>query len=68
MNCQHLSCYTPAYNTWTVSSCSIKGTPYVPSEQELKNYCTIGRHGQCPAFYQSPPPLHDIYLWPNWKL
>ncbi len=65
MDCQHLSCYTPAYNTWTVVSCSINGTPYVPSVQELKNYCTTGRHRQCPALHQSPPPLHDKYLWPN---
>ncbi len=63
MHCQYLSCYTPAYNTWSVASCSLNGIPYIPSVQELKNYCTTGRHGQCPVYFQSPPPLHDKYLW-----
>ncbi len=65
MPCKYLSCYTPASNTWSVASCSFNGTPYVPSVLELENYCKAGRHEQCPVFFQSLPPLHDKYLWPE---
>ncbi len=65
MPCQYLSCYSPANNTWSVASCSFKGTPYVPSVQELENYCKAGRHEQCPVLFQSLLPLHDKYLWPE---
>ncbi len=65
MHCQHLSCYTPANNTWSVASCSFQGIPYVPSAQELENYCKAGRHQHCPLFFQSLPPLHDQCTWPE---
>lgn len=65
MPCTYLSCYTPAYNTWSVASCSFNETPYVPSVQEIENYCKFGRHGNCPVFFQSLPPLSDNYLWPE---
>jgi hypothetical protein len=65
MHCQYLSCYTPTDNTWSVSSCSFKGAPYVPSAQELESYCKAGRDQQCPAFVQSLPPLPNKYLWPE---
>lgn len=65
MHCQYLSCYTPVNSSWSVASCLFNGTPFVPSGQELENYCKAGRHTQCPAFFQSLPPLHDKYLWPE---
>ena len=65
MPCKHLSCYSPASSSWSVASCSFKGTPYVPSMQELENYCTTGSHEQCPVIFQSLPPLHDECFWPE---
>ena len=65
MHCQYLSCYTPANNAWSVASCSFKGTPYIPSVQELEKYCKASRDQQCPAFVQSLPPLPDKHLWPE---
>jgi len=65
MHCQYLSCYTPVNNTWSVAGCSFHGAPYIPSVQELENYCTTGRHEQCPVFSQSLLPLYDKHLWPE---
>jgi len=55
MHCHYLSCYTTAYNIWSVASCLLKGNLYVPSVQELKSHCTTGRHGQCPCFFSNSP-------------
>ncbi len=65
MHCKHLSCYTPVNKSWSVASCSFSGTPYVPSVQELENYCKTGSQQQCPVFFQSLPPLHDKCFWPE---
>lgn len=67
MSCQYLSCYTPFNKSWSVASCSLNGMPYVPSVQELENYCKAGRHQQCPLFFQSLSPLYDEGLWPEFK-
>jgi hypothetical protein len=65
MSCQYLSCYIPADNSWSVASCLLNGIPYIPSVQELENYCKPGRHQQCPAFFQSSLPFYDKCFWPE---
>jgi len=68
MLCKYLSCYTHVNKSWSVARCSFHETLYVPSMQELDNYCEAGRHEQCPIFFHSLPPLHDKYLWPELEL
>ncbi|MDO8947880.1 MAG: hypothetical protein Q7U88_12095 [Desulfocapsaceae bacterium] len=65
MRCQYLSCYTSVNNSWSVASCSFKRRPYVPSLQEIENYCTTGKYQHCPLFFQNIPPLMDKCFWPE---
>ena len=50
MSCKHLLHYSHGANIWSVSSCSAKNTPYVPSLHELERYCRSGNHIVCPAY------------------
>ncbi|MFA7348146.1 MAG: hypothetical protein WCZ86_10325 [Desulfurivibrionaceae bacterium] len=50
MSCKHLLHYSHGANIWSVSSCSAKNTPYVPSLHELERYCQSGNHIVCPAY------------------
>ncbi len=68
MHCQYLSCYTSANNSWSVASCSFKGTPYVPSMQELEKFCKASRDQHCPAFVKSFPPLHNECFRPEQEI
>jgi len=65
MPCQYLSCYTSAGETWSVATCSAKGTPYIPSTLELTHYChTVVPH-RCPVFFQSLDRHEETCLWPE---
>ena len=50
MSCKHLLYYSNGANIWSVSSCSAKNTPYVPSLHELERYCQSTKHIVCPAY------------------
>ncbi len=50
MTCRHLFHYASASDTWSVSTCSAKKTPYNPSLVELERFCKPGRYNNCPAY------------------
>jgi hypothetical protein len=61
--CIYLSCYDSVNAGWSVASCRLNASPYIPSVQELERYCKTGQLQQCPVF--SPSSFEEFCFSPE---
>lgn len=50
MDCKHLIEYNLGNRKWSVSSCRAMNMTYVPSMNELDNFCRVKKHALCPFY------------------